>query len=329
MSRRPAISAFPIFIQKSLHSHYIDHLSWIGNSGHILSRSYCFDSPAKRVFRLFRPTFFDTFTTEDAMAADHLGVPVLYPAEAELFSRWTMAASPENIGDGVVCVDNELVLEHGQLKSKRMLYMPTVEPAIHIYALDASKKQENLEAERHAYKIRLGEEVVVEEDKRKNAQLRAIDVQSAGRGWMVSVGELEKLMVWKKAEPLDINRIRLALQRQIDHDENMSEDGDEDGLPDLPSGSHQNGTATNGVSPEPESQPNGQTDSQTVNGDHAMQEDEVDMQPGGRNEVVNGSVNEDPGLERSFHDDNADLGPASQQGPSEMAERSPSVEYLA
>lgn len=213
-------------MQKSLHSHHVDHVSWVGGSGHLLTRAWCFDSSAKRVFRLFRPSFFDTLNRADAVAPDHVGFHCEFPGEVELFARWTMGASSENIGDGLVCIDNEILLDDatGRISSRRMVYMPTVEPAVHAYAINTDKKQANLAAEHQEYHMRLGDEIVIEEDKRRNASLRAVAVQSAGRGWMVGAGELEKIVFWRKVDPLDQRAVRAAVQRRMNGEDIMLED---------------------------------------------------------------------------------------------------------
>ena len=68
---------------------------------------------------------------------------------------------------------------------------------------------------------------------------------------MVGVGELEKLVVWRKAEPLDMDKVQVALQRRMLPDEDMSEVS-EDEIRGLPNGHLSNGHATNGFTPDAE-----------------------------------------------------------------------------
>lgn len=239
LSQRPPCYAFPVFIQKELHSHHIDHVSWIGSEGHILTRSWCFDSPGKRVFRLFRPTFFDEIAKDAAAAPDNIGFHIEYASDVKLLQRWTMAGSSENFGDGNIAVDLELSVDADRrLSTQRSLYMPTVEPAVHKYTLEPGKRQKHLSAQHKEYSIRLGEEIIADSDKRRTAPLRAVAVQTAGRGWMVGIGELEKLMFWKLAEPLDLLEVKAALQRQLDGEDEEESEAEEGQSQDVMTSSH-------------------------------------------------------------------------------------------
>lgn len=200
-SRRPASYAFPIFTQTSLHSHHIDHVEWIGHDGHILTRTLCYNAPGKRVIRLFRPTFFDTLSSSSAKPQDIVGFGVDFPSKVELLARWTTPSCSGGIGDGVVCTANEIVSrQDGELTTRRRIYVPSIEPAVHIYDLDLKTKQPDLEALVHEYPFKLGDEMLFEEDKGKKGALKAVDCQTAGRGWLVAVGEGEKIMVWHRKE---------------------------------------------------------------------------------------------------------------------------------
>ena len=213
-SHRPPAITYPVFTHESLHSHHIDHVSWIGKRGHLLTRSLCFDSPGKRVVRVFRPTFFDMLADRHAKAQDVFGHHIEYPPEVEMLARWTVAAASESIGDGVICEDVSLAWEQPTDEggpprpvAQRTLFFPTVEPAVHSFPIRLNKRQANVDQLKQTYAIDLGEDILVEPEKRKGGQLRAIDCQSAGSGWLIAVGEHEKLMVWRKTDQIDIEAI--------------------------------------------------------------------------------------------------------------------------
>lgn len=215
-STRPASNAFPIFVQTSLHSHHIDHVEWVGNHGHVLTRSLCFNAPGKRVVRLFRPKFFDILEKSLSKPLDIVGFGVDFPSQVELLARWTTPSCSGGIGDGVMCTANELVRrENGKMVSRRRVYVPSIEPAVHIYDLDLKTKQSNLEALVHEYPFKLGEEMLFEEDKGKNSALRAVDCQNSGRGWLVSVGEGEKIVVWVRKRNTDWKETKTGIQQLL------------------------------------------------------------------------------------------------------------------
>lgn len=206
-SARPPSFAFPVFTQASLHSHHIDHVEWIGHRGHLLTRSLCFNAPGKRVMRLFRPKFFDTISElvtkppPAAKPADVVGFGVDFPSHVEMLARWTTPSCSGGIGDGVVCTANELYRDvDGKLGSRKRVYIPSIEPAVHIYDLDLKEKQADLDQLLQEYPFKLGREMLFEEDKRKNNALKAADCQTAGLGWLVGVGEGEKIVVWKRKQ---------------------------------------------------------------------------------------------------------------------------------
>jgi hypothetical protein len=182
-----------------LHSHHIDHVEFVGHKGHILTRSLCFDAPSKRIIRLLRPKFFDTLEDDLARPADVVGLDIHYPPDVELLAKWATPNSSGAVASGLICTSVELVCEaHGKLTSKRKVYMPSAEPAVHVYDLDLAK-QAHIPGPRE-YPVVLGKEIMFDEDPKKNTPLRAIDCQPAGRGWLVAAGQGEKIMVWKRKD---------------------------------------------------------------------------------------------------------------------------------
>lgn len=115
-----------------------------------------------------------------------------------------------------MCTANELVRrENGKMVSRRRVYVPSIEPAVHIYDLDLKTKQSNLEALVHEYPFKLGEEMLFEEDKGKNSALRAVDCQNSGRGWLVSVGDGEKIVVWVRKRNTDWKETKTGIQQLL------------------------------------------------------------------------------------------------------------------
>lgn len=257
---RPPSFAFPVFIQDTLHSHHIDHVQWIGHEGHLLTRSLCFDGPGKRVLRVFRPKFFDTLSDPAARPADIVGFDLDFPSDTELVARWTTPACTDAIGDGVVCVSTELVKDtNNRLYAKRRVYVPTLQPALHTYDVDIYKKQEDLAEQLQKYPIRLGAEMLFEDDLHRKRPWRAVDCQPSGRGWLIAVGEGEKLSIWKRklennefASMTDVRKLLIELKlveddpivnsprpNNLNGDAEMSRDTPQDELP--ASGVHLNG----------------------------------------------------------------------------------------
>lgn len=206
-SVRPPSFSQPIYTNTALHSHHIDHVSWLGSSGHLVTRSMCWDSPGRRVVRVFRPDFFDTL--EVNKIPNVVGAPVTVSSDVTLFARWTVAACSDNVADGIICSANELSydVDRRSLSSQRKIYIPTTEPAIHVYDVDLDKPQGDVDELRRHYPIRPGDEILDEQHPVRDAQLRAMDVHLGGSGWIVAVGEQEKLCVWIRKEPLDIDRL--------------------------------------------------------------------------------------------------------------------------
>lgn len=98
-----------------------------------------------------------------------------------------------------MCTATELIRDQdGKMSTRRRVYVPSIEPALHIYDIDLKNKQSDLEALVHEYTFKLGQEILLAEDKRKNSALKAADCQPSGRGWLVAVGEGEKILVWSR-----------------------------------------------------------------------------------------------------------------------------------
>lgn len=135
---------------------------------------------------------------------DIVGFGIDYPPHVDLVARWTTPSCSGGVGDGVICTASELVADNkGKLTSQRRVYVPSIEPAVHVYDLDTKTKQPDVEELLQKYPFKLGREILFEVDKRKTSPLRAADCQTAGRGWIVAVGEGEKIIVWKRKDGRD------------------------------------------------------------------------------------------------------------------------------
>lgn len=178
------------------------------------------------MIRLFRPNFFDTFQSNPAKPADVVGFDMDFGPQVELLARWTSPSCSGGIGDGVVCTATELVQQqNGQLAARRRVYIPSIEPAMHIYDLDVKVKQPDIQDLLHKYPFKLGDEILFEDDKRKNSVLKAADCQTAGRGWLVSVGEGEKISIWKRRDTSEWSAAKGGLGVLL-RDLRLSEDRD-------------------------------------------------------------------------------------------------------
>ena len=174
-----------------------------------------------------------------------MGFDIEFNAAVELIARWTVAAASENVGDGLVCLSTNIEINSNTSKPhlQRNLYFPSTEPAVHIFPLDLETKQADLEQLKQRYPINIGQNILKDlnhgskgSNRDVQGQLRSLDVQSAGRGWMMAVGEMEKFCIWIRREKVDLEQVRtlvlgaqttngqLSLENDITNNEQMDND---------------------------------------------------------------------------------------------------------